>query len=61
MGWEIGDLGFKIVLSPDVPKVVNEHLRGNVESFLTDNDLSLDDISSYIFHSGGPKGAAGSI
>ena len=55
MGWEIGDLGFKIVLSPDVPKVVNEHLRGNVESFLADNGLTLDDISSYIFHSGGPK------
>ena len=55
MGWSIGDLGFKIVLSPDVPKVVNEHLRGNVESFLTDNGLTLDDISSYIFHSGGPK------
>ena len=51
----IGDLGFKIVLSPDVPKVVNEHLRGNVESFLSDNGLTLDDISSYIFHSGGPK------
>jgi alkylresorcinol/alkylpyrone synthase len=55
MGWDIGDLGFKIVLSPDVPKVVNEHLRGNVVSFLGDNDLTLDDISSYIFHSGGPK------
>ena len=55
MGWDIGDMGFKIVLSPDVPKVVNEHLRGNVESFLTDNGLSLGDISSYIFHSGGPK------
>jgi len=55
MGWEIGDLGFKIVLSPDVPKVVNEHLRGNVESFLSDNGLAMDDISSYIFHSGGPK------
>ena len=48
-------MGFKIVLSPDVPKVVNEHLRGNVESFLTDNGLTLNDISSYIFHSGGPK------
>jgi len=55
MGWSIGDMGFKIVLSPDVPKVVNEHLRGNVESFLTDNGLTLNDISSYIFHSGGPK------
>jgi alkylresorcinol/alkylpyrone synthase len=55
MGWDIGDMGFKIVLSPDVPKVVNEHLRGNVESFLSDNGLTLDSISSYIFHSGGPK------
>jgi alkylresorcinol/alkylpyrone synthase len=55
MGWDIGNLGFKIVLSPDVPKVVHEHLRGNVESFLADNGLSLDAISSYIFHSGGPK------
>jgi alkylresorcinol/alkylpyrone synthase len=55
MGWDIGDMGFKIVLSPDVPKVVNEHLKGNVETFLTDNGLTMDDISSYIFHSGGPK------
>jgi len=55
MGWDIGDLGFKIVLSPDVPKVVNEHLRGNVEGFLADNGLGLGDISSFIFHSGGPK------
>jgi len=55
MGWDIGDTGFKIVLSPDVPKVVNEHLRGNVETFLADNGLTMDRICSYIFHSGGPK------
>src|SRR6266700_4581443 len=55
MGWDIGDTGFKIVLSPDVPKVVNEHLRNNVETFLADNGLTMDRICSYIFHSGGPK------
>jgi alkylresorcinol/alkylpyrone synthase len=55
MGWDITDTGFKIVLSPDVPKVVNEHLLKNVEGFLTDNKLTQDDISTYIFHSGGPK------
>ena len=55
MGWTIGDMGFKIVLSPDVPKVVNDNLLGNVEGFLTKNNLKLSDISSYIFHSGGPK------
>lgn len=55
MGWDIGDTGFTIVLSPDVPKVVMENLRGNVESFVAENNLKLDDISSWIFHSGGPK------
>ncbi len=55
MGWDIGDLGFKIVLSPDVPKVVEQNLRSDVESFLTRHDLRLADISSWIFHSGGPK------
>ena len=55
MGWSIGDLGFKIVLSPEVPKVVEEHLLGDVQGFLADNNLQQSDISSYIFHSGGPK------
>jgi alkylresorcinol/alkylpyrone synthase len=55
MGWDIGDTGFTIVLSPDVPKVVMENLREDVESFLAENRIGLADISSYIFHSGGPK------
>jgi alkylresorcinol/alkylpyrone synthase len=55
MGWDIGDTGFTIVLSPDVPKVVLENLRGDVDVFLTENNLKLSDIGSWIFHSGGPK------
>jgi alkylresorcinol/alkylpyrone synthase len=55
MGWEIGDMGFKIVLSPEVPKVVQQHLRGDVEAFLAAQGLALADIGSWIFHSGGPK------
>ena len=30
MGWDIRDTGFRIVLSPDVPKVVEANLRGDV-------------------------------
>jgi alkylresorcinol/alkylpyrone synthase len=55
MGWDIGDMGFKIVLSPDVPKVVEENLRGDVDGFLADHNLTIADIGSWIFHSGGPK------
>jgi alkylresorcinol/alkylpyrone synthase len=55
MGWDIGSTGFTIVLSPDVPKVVLENLRGNLDSFLAAHSLTLADIGSWIFHSGGPK------
>ena len=55
MGWDIGDTGFTIVLSPDVPKVVMENLRRDVDGFLGDHNLRQDQIASYIFHSGGPK------
>ncbi|WP_213805574.1 3-oxoacyl-[acyl-carrier-protein] synthase III C-terminal domain-containing protein [Granulicella sp. dw_53] len=55
MGWDICDTGFKIVLSPDVPKIVLDHFPGDVQGFLSDQNLTQDDISSYIFHSGGPK------
>jgi alkylresorcinol/alkylpyrone synthase len=55
MGWDIGDTGFTIVLSPDVPKIVIENLRGDVDSFLAENGIDLGDIATWIFHSGGPK------
>ena len=55
MGWDIRDTGFRIVLSPDVPKVVLENLRGDVDKFLASQNLTLADIKSWIFHSGGPK------
>lgn len=55
MGWDIRDTGFRIVLSPDVPKVVLENLRGDVDSFLAEHSLTLKDIETWIFHSGGPK------
>jgi len=55
MGWDIGDTGFTIVLSPDVPKVVIENLRVDVDRFLAENGIALSDIASWIFHSGGPK------
>lgn len=55
MGWDIVETGFKIVLSPEVPRVVEENLLRNVEDFLAENNLTREDISTYIFHSGGPK------
>ncbi|MDP9049817.1 MAG: type III polyketide synthase [Acidobacteriota bacterium] len=55
MGWNINHTGFNIVLSADVPELVRTQLRGTVEGFLASNGLSMGNICSYIFHSGGPK------
>ncbi len=55
MGWDIGEHGFRIVLSPDVPLVVKQHLREDVDGFLGEHGLTRKDISSWIIHTGGPK------
>jgi alkylresorcinol/alkylpyrone synthase len=55
MGWQISEEGFRIVLSADVPKVVQQHLREDVDSFLADHGLSREDVSIWVSHPGGPK------
>lgn len=55
MGWDISEHGFKIVLSPDVPKVIQRHLAHDVDGFLGDNNLQRTDIGAWIMHTGGPK------
>jgi alkylresorcinol/alkylpyrone synthase len=55
MGWDISESGFQIVLSADVPKVVEEHLRVDVDAFLGARGLTRADIASWVCHPGGPK------
>ncbi|MEC9465800.1 MAG: type III polyketide synthase, partial [Myxococcota bacterium] len=54
MGWDVVDSGFKIVLSPEVPKIVSEELPGEVDSLL--QEAALDERPDFIVaHPGGPK------
>jgi alkylresorcinol/alkylpyrone synthase len=55
MGWDISEKGFRIVLSPEVPAMVERHWARDVDAFLGDVGLSRKDIGSWILHSGGPK------
>lgn len=55
MGWNVGSSGFQLVLSRDVPKMADDHLRAEVEEFLADHGLSIADISTWVCHPGGPK------
>jgi len=55
MGWDVVDSGFKVVLSAQVPQLVRERLRGDVDAFLLANGLRRKDVAHFICHSGGPK------
>ena len=55
MGWDISEKGFQIVLSPNVPEVIREHLGQDVDVFLSRHGLARQDIGSWIMHTGGPK------
>jgi alkylresorcinol/alkylpyrone synthase len=55
MGWRITQEGFRIVLSADVPKVIEANIARDVHGFLRAHDLTQADITSYVCHPGGPK------
>jgi alkylresorcinol/alkylpyrone synthase len=55
MGWDISEKGFRIVLSPEVPDVVYEHLACDVDEFLGAHRLQRSDVGTWVMHTGGPK------
>lgn len=55
MGWDIDSSGFRLVLSPDVPKVVEQYLGDDVTNFLASHGMTVDDIGTWVSHPGGPK------
>jgi alkylresorcinol/alkylpyrone synthase len=55
MGWDISEKGFRIVLSREVPEVVEQNLASDVDAFLEEQGLSRQDIGSWVLHTGGPR------
>ncbi len=55
MGWDIGEKGFTLVLSPEVPAIIRKNLPVDLGRFLTANGLSREQITSWVLHTGGPK------
>lgn len=55
MGWNISEKGFRITLSPEVPRLIRQHLGHDVDAFLADHDCARRDIGSWVLHTGGPK------
>lgn len=55
MGWDIIEDGFKVLFSRDIPTIVKENVKPNIEEFLKQYNLGIDDIKHYIAHPGGAK------
>ena len=55
MGWDVGASGFKLVLSADLPELIEKYLADDVTGFLAEHDLTIGDIGSWVSHPGGPK------
>jgi alkylresorcinol/alkylpyrone synthase len=55
MGWNVGASGFQLVLSPDLPDLIEQYLADDVTGFLAEQGLTIDDIGSWVSHPGGPK------
>ena len=55
MGWEVTDPGLKVVFSRDIPTLIRQGMRENVERFLSPRGLSAEELDHFIFHPGGTK------
>ena len=55
MTWDVTDLGFRMGLSPEVPRVLARHVRGLVRSLLDRNGVTIDEVDGWAVHPGGPR------
>ncbi len=55
MTWRVGNNGFEMSLSPEVPGVITRVLPEVLKEFLKRNGLNLADIQSWAIHPGGPR------
>ena len=54
MTWRIGDHGFEMTLSANVPTIIRESLRAWIDDWLCERGLAIEEIRSWIVHPGGP-------
>jgi predicted naringenin-chalcone synthase len=55
MTWDVTDLGFRMGLSPRVPKILHYHVADVVGQLLAPAGLRIDDVAGWAVHPGGPQ------
>ena len=54
MTWRVGDRGFEMTLSPEVPRLIRTHLAPWLDGWLARQGLARGDVGSWAVHPGGP-------
>jgi alkylresorcinol/alkylpyrone synthase len=55
LGWRLGAEGFRIILTTELSDIVAKYLSSCVRDFLAEHALTVDDITSWVCHPGGPN------
>lgn len=55
MTWQIGDHGFEMTLSAEVPQIIRRHLGDYLCTWLGRHDLQVNQIAGWAIHPGGPR------
>jgi predicted naringenin-chalcone synthase len=55
MTWDVTDHGFRMELSPDVPRVLARHVASAVARLLGRHGLRTADVDAWAVHPGGPR------
>ena len=55
MGWDVDEHGLHVIFSRDIPTIVRDWVRPNLDGFLAANGMSLAQLTHVVAHPGGPK------
>jgi predicted naringenin-chalcone synthase len=55
MTWSVGNHGFVMTISSELPRLIEEHLGSWLTAWLAEHDLRVADVNSWAVHPGGPK------
>jgi alkylresorcinol/alkylpyrone synthase len=55
MGWDVDSRGLHVIFSRDIPTIVRERVRPNLEEFLAGDGCELDELDHLLAHPGGPR------
>src|SRR6185436_8916934 len=55
MGWTVDERGLHVVFSRDIPMIVRQWVRPDLEGFLAEHGLEIAQVTHMFAHPGGPK------